>query len=169
MIIRLLKEEDRSLVREFYRHHAGDETGSLADQVLDGLAGAGAFDREIGVLALGFMRATDLDRYELVDIRVRADHAGMGLDNQLLLTLELTAEKRRARWFGVWLKSDVCGDFGLPDINERLRYIQRGYVFAGYRADFFGAGVPGDRFERELKDVLAEESGRTMDVRFSNN
>jgi len=151
----MFEREDEERVRDFLRLHAGDAGGTMADSLLEGAAGAVAEEKN-GFLALGFMRAADTDRYELERVVVRPDHCGMGLENQMVLTLELAAEKRRARWFGVWLRSDVCDDFSYSDINERMRFVERGYVFRAYRADRFGPGFHADRLDRELKDVLGE-------------
>jgi GNAT superfamily N-acetyltransferase len=166
--IRMLEGKDEGKVGEFLRRHGGGGPGAGDDAIPSDLSGAAALE-DGEILALGFMRAADIDRYELERVLVRPDHRGMGLERQMVLTLELAAEKRRARWFGVWLKSDACDDFSFQDINERMAYLERGYVFRAYRTDRFGEGRHADRLDRELRDVL-EESGTSSRRRlFSDN
>jgi len=170
VIIHPLETKDEEKVREFYRLHAGDKDGSLARSVLEGSAGVAAEDKEQGLLAVGFMRAADIDLYEMVDMRVRPDHREMGLEAQMLLTLELTAEKRRARFFGVWLRSDVCDAYSYADINERMRYLERGYRFRSYRADREG-GDHRDRLDKELQgdDLLGMTRKKGRKSGYSQN
>lgn len=164
MIIRLLQKKDERKFREFFRLQGG----ALDEPSLSEGAGVAALEGE-EILAAGFMKAVDLDRYELSGIAVKSELKGMGLEQQMVLTLELAAEKRRARWFGIWLKSDACDDFAYPDINERLKYVERGYVFRSYRADWFGPGRHADRLDRELVDVLESTERRHRRRLFSEN
>ncbi len=154
MIIRLLKQGEEGPAREFLRPFGVDGDGFFRDAVVAAAEEGGGF------LALGSMRAVEADRYDLVGVFVRSDLAGQGLERQMVLTLELTAEKRKARWFGVWLRSDACDDFSYQDINERMRFVERGYVFRAYRADHAGPGRHEDRLDRELTDVLGEMNSR---------
>lgn len=156
VIIRPYESKDEKKVREFFRLHGADAAGERASAALDGTTGILAEDGQKGLLAVGFMRGVAVGRYEMVDVVVREDHAGTGLDNQVLLSLELRAERHRAKVFGVWLKSDACDDYGPRDVEERQRYHERKYVFMAYRADRFGPGLHADRLDKELKDVLAE-------------
>lgn len=159
----MLKAKDQEAAREFLRAFGIDPDPMLRDAAL------AAAEEKKELLSLGIMRAADPGRYELVGVFVKPELAGQGLERQMVLTLELEAGRRRARWFGVWLKSDVCDDFALPDLERRLGFLERGYVFRAYRADHAGPGRHEDRLDRELRDVLESAEGCHRRRLFSEN
>ncbi len=157
MIIRPLTIKDLKKVREFCRATPSRLDPSRLKEVLEQSIGMAAEEGE-DFLAVGFARATATGRFEKVEVVIRPDYRNMGLETQMLLTLEIQAERRKGKRFGVWVKSDIREDLADSDWDERFYYLARGYRFTAFRIDGFGPEDPADLLEKELQGEDVQES-----------
>ena len=75
------------------------------------------------------------------------DRKGLGLESQVLITLELEIEKKAGNSLSIWTPAehpDSGGDF----IRDLVK--PRGYRFREYDSGHFAKQIPGDRYEKDL-------------------
>ncbi len=96
--------------------------------------------------------------WDLRVIAVAAGKKGLGLESQLLITLEIEIEKRGGASLSAWTDADL--DAETPQA-ERDLFKVRGYRLREYRADYFGASAPGDRWTRALNPEGFPETGES--------